>query len=56
MLGNLTYTGKTVIVKALLISLCGYEIELRGIPEIYVNEISTLVWGLIWGEGINHTN
>jgi hypothetical protein len=53
---NLTYTGKTVIVKALLISLCGCEIEMREIPEIYVNEISTLVWGFIWGGGNNQTN
>ena len=27
---NLTYTGKTLIVENLLISLCGYEIEMRG--------------------------
>ena len=26
---NLTYTGKTLRVKNLLISLCGYEIEMR---------------------------
>jgi hypothetical protein len=45
---NLTYTGKTLIVKNLLISLCGYEIEMRGIPEKYVKEITTLVWGFIW--------
>jgi hypothetical protein len=36
-------------VKNLLISLCGYEIEMRGIPEKYVKEITTLVWGFIWG-------
>jgi Mg2+ and Co2+ transporter CorA len=42
---NLTYTGKTLIVKNLLISLCGYEIEMLGIPEKYVKEITTLVWG-----------
>ena len=49
----MTYTGKTLIVKNLLISLCGYEIEMRGIPEKYVKEITTLVWGFIWGGGIN---
>jgi hypothetical protein len=26
---------------------------MRGIPEKYVKEITTLVWGFIWGEGIN---
>jgi hypothetical protein len=43
----------TLIVKNLLISLCGYEIEMRGIPEKYVKEITTLVWGFIWGGVIN---
>jgi hypothetical protein len=33
---NLTYTGKTLLVNNLLISLCGYEIEMRGIREKYV--------------------
>jgi hypothetical protein len=28
-------------------------IEIRGIPEKYVKEITTLVWGFIWGGGIN---
>jgi hypothetical protein len=42
-----------LIVKNLLISLCGYEIEMRGIQEKYVKEITTLVWGFIWGRGIN---
>ena len=40
-------------MKNLLISLCGYEIEMRGIQEKYVKEITTLVWGFIWGRGIN---
>jgi hypothetical protein len=47
----LTYTGKTLIVKNLLFSLFGYEIEIRGIPEKYVKEIKTVVWGFIW-EGV----
>jgi hypothetical protein len=40
-------------VKNLLISLCGYEIEMWGILEKYVKETTTLVWGFIWGGGIN---
>jgi hypothetical protein len=50
---SLTYTGKTLIVSNLLISLCCYEIEMRGIPEKYVKEITTLVLGFILGGGIN---
>jgi hypothetical protein len=34
-------------MKNLLISLCGYEIEMWGIPEKYIKEITTLVWGFI---------
>jgi hypothetical protein len=43
----LTYTGKTLIVKNLLISLCGYEIEMWGIPEKYVNKNNNFGMGLI---------
>jgi hypothetical protein len=47
---NLTCTGKTLIVKNLLISSCGYEIEMRGIPEIYVKKYQ-LWYGDLSGEG-----
>ena len=50
---NLTYIGKTLIVKNRLISLCGYEIEMRGISEKYIKEITTFVRGFIWGGGID---
>ena len=33
--------------------MCGYEIEMWGIPEKYVKETTILVWGFIWGGGIN---
>jgi hypothetical protein len=49
----LVFRMESMLVKNLLISLCGYEIEMRGIPEKYVKEITTLVWGFIWGGGIN---
>jgi hypothetical protein len=29
---NLTFKGKTLIIKNLLVSQMGYEIEMRGIP------------------------
>ena len=35
---NLTYAGKTLIVKNLWISFCGYEIETRRIQEKYVKK------------------
>ena len=40
---NLTYAGKTLIMKNLLISFCGYEIETRRIQEKYVKEKTTLI-------------
>lgn len=50
---NLTYIGKTLIVKNLIISLSGYEIEIRGIPDKYRKEIITLIWSFIWGGKVN---
>ena len=50
---NLTYTGKTLIVKSTLISLCGYEIEIRGVPEKFKKEIIDLIWNFIWGGKVN---
>ena len=40
---NLTFTGKTLIVKNLIISKTGYEIEMRGIPDNYAKEINNLI-------------
>ena len=41
---NLTCGGKTLITKNLLLSLCENEIEMRGIPDKYVNEINGIMW------------
>jgi hypothetical protein len=30
---KLSYKGKTIIVKNLLLSYCGFEIEMKGIPD-----------------------
>ena len=42
-----TYRGKTKIVKNLLISYCGFEIEMKGIPDKFKKEIETLMWDFI---------
>jgi len=49
---NLTFKGKILIYKSLIISLIGYEIELRGIPENYLNIINRLIWGFIWNNKV----
>ena len=50
---NLTYTGKTLIVKNSLITLCGYEVEIRGVPEKFKKEINDLIWNFVWGGKVN---
>jgi hypothetical protein len=38
---KLSYKGKTIIVKNLLLSYCGFEIEMKGIPDKFKKEIET---------------
>jgi hypothetical protein len=45
---KLSYKGKTIIVKNLLLSYCGFEIEMKGIPDKFKKEIETLIWDFIW--------
>ena len=45
---DLTYEGNILILKSLVLSLIGYEIEMRGIPEKYEREINHLLWAFIW--------
>jgi uncharacterized protein YfbU (UPF0304 family) len=40
---KLSYKGKTIIVKNLLLSYCGFEIEMKGIPDKFKKEIETLM-------------
>jgi hypothetical protein len=47
---KLSYKGKTIIVKNLLLSYCGFEIEMKGIPDKFKKEIETLMWDL-YGRG-----
>ena len=48
-----TYRSKTIIVKNLLISYCGFEIEMKGIPDKFKKEIETLIWDFIWDWKVN---
>ena len=50
---NLSFEGKTLIIKSLIYSVIGYEIEIRGIPDIYMKEINTLVWNFLWDNKTN---
>ena len=53
---NLTYDGKTFIIKNVLLSLCGYDIEIRGSPDKYVKEINDIMWSCIWNGKTNLIN
>ena len=37
-------------------SLIGYEIEMRGIPENYLEIINNLIWGFIWNNKVNQVD
>jgi hypothetical protein len=50
---KLSYKGKTIIVKNLLLSYCGFEIEVKGIPNKFKKEIETLIWDFIWEGKVN---
>ena len=50
---NLTVKGKTLIVRNLLVSQMGYEIEMRSIPDRCKIEINVIIWKFIWDDKIN---
>jgi hypothetical protein len=41
---NLTFKGKTLIVKNFLLAQMGFETEMRGIPEKYKKGVNDLIW------------
>ena len=45
---NLTFKGKTLIVKILLLAQMGFETEMRGIAEKYKKEVNDLIWKFLW--------
>ena len=45
---NLTFKGKTLIVKNFLLAQMGFETEMRWIPEKYKKEVNYLIWKFLW--------
>jgi hypothetical protein len=45
---DLTYFGKILIIKSFVLSVIGYEIEMRGIPVKFEKEIHSIIWDFIW--------
>ena len=45
---DLTYVGKILIIKSFVLSVIGYEIEMRGIPVKFEKEINSIIWDFIW--------
>ena len=45
---DLTYFGKKLIIKSFVLSVIGYEIEMRGIPVLFEKEINSIIWDFIW--------
>ena len=50
---DLTYQGKVLLIKSLILSKIGFEIEMRGIPDKYKKEINDIIWAFIWSGKIN---
>jgi hypothetical protein len=45
---NLTFKGKTLIVKNFLLAQMEFDTEMRGIPEKYKKEVNDLIWKFLW--------
>ena len=45
---DLTYFGKKLIIKSFVLSVIGYEIEMRCIPVKFAKEINSIIWDFIW--------
>jgi hypothetical protein len=50
---DLTYFGKNLIIKSFVLSVIGYEIEMRGIPVKFEKEINSIIWDFIWDGYLN---
>ena len=37
-----------LIIKSFVLSVIGYEIEMRGIPVKFEKEINSIIWDIIW--------
>ena len=44
---DLTYKNRVLILKSLIISQIGFEVEMRGIPDNFKKEINHLIWSFI---------
>ena len=47
-LRDLTYFGKKIIIKSFVLSVIGYEIEMRCIPVKFAKEINSIISDFIW--------
>ena len=48
MCGNLTFQGKTLIIKSYIVSIILFEMEARGIPQKHVNTLDMLIKNFVW--------
>ena len=45
---DLTYKGKVLIIKTLLLSQVGFLADVVNIPNNVVKQIDTLIWSFLW--------
>ena len=53
---DLTYSGKVLIIKSFVLSVIGYEIEMRGIPLKYEKDINNIIWSFVWDGKTNQVS
>ena len=47
---DLTIKGRVLVIKSLLLSQIGFEIEIRIIPGYVLKTIETLIWNFLWND------
>ena len=45
---DLSYVGKVLIIKAVLVSQIGYLVDIKPVPNNVIKEIEFLIWNFLW--------
>lgn len=45
---DLSYVGKVLIIKSLLVSQIGYLADIKPVPNNVIKEIESLIWNFLW--------
>ena len=48
--GDLTIKDRLLLIKTLLVSQIGFEVEMRSIPKHILKTIENLIWQFLWND------